>query len=177
MAVKEREAEAVQEALEAGLELESRGIGFYSRAAQEVRDPKGRQTLLFLAEEEREHREFIRELLESLKERDDSLLKGAVQKQRARKDTRVFPELEEYVEEIRDSRGDRKILDEAAEIEKRSIEFYREAGKDIENRDYQEIFRILIKEEEGHLALVRQMADYMVLHGVWSGLEDYFANE
>jgi rubrerythrin len=171
------EAARVLEALNIGLEIEAYGFKFYSKAAQDVKDPKGRQTLRFLADEEKDHLKFIRELKESLTKKDDSVLKGIVKEHLSKQGSKVFPELEEYMEEIREARGDKLILGEAEEIEKRSVKFYNDSAKGIENKDYQDIFRVLIKEEEGHLKLVEQMADYMTLHGVWSGLENYFANE
>ncbi len=85
--------------------------------------------------------------------------------------------MEEFISEIKDSQGDRKILEKAEEIEKRSIKFYTDTAKKVNTTSYKEVFNVLIKEEKGHLELVRQMADYMVVHGVWSGLENYFANE
>jgi hypothetical protein len=88
----------------------------------------------------------------------------------------VFPKLEEFIHEISESKGDKKILEEAETIEKRSNEFYKKSVRGILNKNYQNIFDILIEEEEGHLNLIMQMSDYMTLHGVWSGLEEYFVN-
>ncbi|GBE18963.1 hypothetical protein BMS3Abin16_01575 [archaeon BMS3Abin16] len=85
--------------------------------------------------------------------------------------------MEDFSEKIAESKGDEKILEEAEDIEKRSIEFYTSAMADVKDPAHSDIFNILIREENGHLQLVHQMRDYMILHGVWSRLEDYFANE
>jgi rubrerythrin len=176
MKSKEKEAEKVLEALNKGIELETRGIRFFNKSFQKLKDPKGRQTLKFLANEERDHLRFIREMKESFLKSDERI-KKILHHHKSKKGPKVFPKLENFIKEVTDSYGDKLVLEEAEEIEKRSIAFYKNSGKEIENKDYKEIFKALVKEEEGHLALVQQMSDYMKLHGVWAGLEDYFVNE
>jgi rubrerythrin len=95
----------------------------------------------------------------------------------AKSKPKIFPKLGEYLEEVAEYRGNEKILEEASEIEERSIQFYRDSAIGLKDEKNREIFNILIREEEGHLKLIEQMKDYMVLHGVWSGLEEYFLNE
>lgn len=171
------EAQRVLEALNSGLELESAGLKFYSKALEEVSDPRGRQTLRYLADEEKEHLKFIKTLKSSCEKNKEPGVKGIVKARKIAQESKVFPQLEKFVEAVKSERGDKRILEEAEGIEKRSITFYKDMAKEIKNKDYKEVFNLLIREEESHLMLVRQMADYMVLHGVWAGLEDYFANE
>ena len=171
------EEQQVLEALNSGLEIESAGLKFYSNASEEVSDPRGRQTLRYLADEEKKHLKFIKELKSSFEKNKEPGVKGIVKAHKTAQESKVFPKLEKFIGKIKSATGDKRILEEAEGVEKRSIAFYKDMAKEIKNRDYKEVFNILIREEEGHLMLVRQMADYMVLHGVWSGLEDYFANE
>jgi rubrerythrin len=171
------EVNKVLTALKTGIELESYGLKFYTKAASEVKDPKGRQTLQFLANEEKDHLKFFKDLRESFLKGGQDSTKNIIQLHYGSNRSKVFPEMEEYLEEIKDSRGDEKILEEAEGIEKRSISFYKSSAGEVLNPDYQEIFKVLIREEEGHLKLIWQMSDYMKLHGVWSGLEEYFVNE
>ncbi len=173
----EEEVEKVLAVLKKGIALESFGIKFYTESAGEVNDPRGKQTLKFLANEERDHLKFIKDLKASFENREEEKANTTLKTWKEKRHHRVFPEIEEYLEEVRESRGDKKILEEAEEIEMRSIELYKGALDGIENKDFKNIYNSLIKEEEGHLALVQQMNDYMTLHGVWSGLEDFFANE
>jgi len=160
-------------ALSAGMELEKRGIEFYSGAAEKVESAEGRQTLRFLANEEKEHLKLIKELKKSLEEKRAE--EHAMEHWRESRGSRIFPELESYLTKVKAGREDRAILEEAAEIERRSIKFYEKAGRDAKR--YREVFTTLVREEKGHLQLVEQMMSYMVLHGYWAGLEDYFANE
>lgn len=171
------EAARVLNALKTGIEIEAHGIKFYRGASKEVKDPKGIQTLRFLANEERNHLRFIKDLKDSFEKKDASVKDIIKAHLDLKKGPRIFPEMDEYLEEIRESKEDEKILEEAAEIEKRSIEFYSDSAKSVTNGDYKEIFNVLVGEEEGHLKLIELMTDYMTLHGVWTGLEDYFANE
>ncbi len=171
------EAAVVLEYLDKGLELESKGIEFYSKAAEEIKDPKGRQTLQYLAGEEKDHLRFIADLKKAYQAQSEFELSGLVRSHLLKHSSRIFPPLEEFVSEVRKTSGDQQILEKAEEIEKRSIELYENGMKKSATKNDQKIFRILIGEEKEHLALVSQMKDYMILHGVWSGLEDHFANE
>jgi rubrerythrin len=171
------EVEKVLEFLKKGIELESFGIKFFTEAAREVTDPKGRQTLEYLANEERDHLKFIKDLETTFKNREGKKAKSIIKTWTTESRDRVFPEIGKYLEDVKAKRGDQKILEESEEIEIRSIKLYKGALDKVEKEDSREIFNVLIKEEEGHLALVQQMRDYMSIHGVWSGLEDYFANE
>ncbi len=177
MAGTEEEVKRVLAALKTGIELESKGLNFYTKASERVMDPRGKQTLVFLANEEKDHLKYLRGLLESFEKKSSKFMDIVEAKKERDKKPKVFPEMENYLEEVRDIKGDKKILEEAAEIEKRSIAFYRESGEGVKGRDSRKIFDLLVKEEEEHLKLIEQMDDYMVLTGVWSGLEDYFANE
>ncbi len=177
MTTRGEEAEKVLAVLKKGSELESFGIKFYSEAAGEVTDPKGRQTLKYLANEEREHLKFIKQLRTSFENRGDEKVNSIIKVWAEKPHQKVFPDIEEYLEDVKAVSGDQKILEEAEEIEKRSIEFYTSAMDGVKDESHKDRFNILIKEEVGHLALVQQMRNYMTLHGVWSGLEDYFANE
>lgn len=171
------EAAVVLEYLDKGLELESKGIEFYSKAAEDIKDPKGRQTLGYLANEEKDHLRFIADLKKAYQAQSEFELSGLVRSHLLKHSTRIFPPLEEYVSEVRETSGDQKILEQAEEIEKKSVELYTQGMKKSNTEKDKKIFKILIGAEEEHLKLVSQMKDYMVLHGVWSGLEDYFANE
>lgn len=148
------ESVKVLDALKVGIKLESYGIKFYTSTSKNVKDPK-----------------------DSFEKKDASVKDIIKAHLESKKGPKIFPEMEEYLGEVKESRGDKKILKEAEEIEKRFIEFYKNSAKSITNQDYKEVFNILVREEEGHLKLIELMTDYMTLHGVWSGLEDYFANE
>jgi rubrerythrin len=171
------DTETVLSVLKKGMELESFGIKFFTDAAEEVTDPRGRQTLKFLASEEREHLKFIKDLKKSFEDKENDKTKSIIKTLAEKSHIKVFPAVDEYLEKVKIGSGDQKILEEAEGIEKRSIEFYKGALMEMENGNSKDAFNILIKEEEGHLKLIEQMQDYMTLHGVWSGLDDYFVNE
>jgi len=178
MAKTGREDEFVFEKLNQGMEIEVYGIRFYTKSAENTADPRGRQTLKYLAGEEQEHLKFINDLKKSFETRDKDTATDIARSRSAKEGhTQIFPKKAEFAETIKDDGTGKKILFEAVEIEKRSIQFYTEALNKVEKTLHKEIFTTLLNEEKGHLELVQQMSDYMTLHGVWSGLDDYFANE
>jgi rubrerythrin len=177
MSSKGDESVRVLEALLTGIEIESKGLKFYTNALKKVTDPKGKQTLKYLGDEEKDHLKFMTDLKNSFQKKGAGVKNILEKKIQAKSKPKIFPKLGEFLEEVAEYRGDEKILEEAAEIEERSIQFYRDSAIGLKDEKNREIFNILIREEEGHLKLIEQMKDYMVLHGVWSGLEEYFLNE
>lgn len=169
--------ELVLGTLKTGLSLEARGIKFYGDAAQKITDPKGRQTLRYLVHEEEDHLAFLNNIRRAYLDKNKASLKKTLEDHSRGKKEQVFPELEEFISDVKDTKGDKKILEEAMEIEKRTVKLYENVLDNAMDDEAKKVFEVLVEEEKGHLELVSEMHDYMVLHGVWSGLDDYFANE
>jgi rubrerythrin len=156
------------ECLERGMDIEKAGIKFYTDASRSIKDPKGKSTLLFLAKEEGRHLEYIKEIIDSMNASSDF---GAIVQKGL---PEIFPQKEEFTQQIAAGTGDKKILEEAMKVEERSIEFY----SDCQNRagaSEKEIFETLVKEEEKHKAWLDYMKDGMDVHGYWYELGEYFA--
>lgn len=158
------------ESLEKGRGIESLGIKFYTDAANSIEDSKGKNTLLFLAGEEKRHLKFIQELIDSVSKGAD--ISPIIQK----KIPKAFPQKEEFKERIAMGEGDKKILEEAIKVEERSIEFYADCLSKVGGAE-KDIFKTLVEEEEKHKAWLDFMKEGMDVHGYWYGLEDYFALE
>jgi len=73
--------------------------------------------------------------------------------------------------------GDKRILDEAKEVERKSIKFYQDAGTRVKDAEYKKIFELLVDEEKKHLKWLEFLSDYMNVQEYWLGTESYFSLE
>ncbi len=160
----------VKEILITAMNLEKKGEEFYSRAVMDVEDPVAKNTLLFLAEEEKRHREFINGIYKSL---------GKEEELKKMKDqftgSSVFPDYSKFVSRVKTTEKDAGILREAREIEIRSEEFYREKQKEVTGEIEREILEMLAKEERKHLKWIEYLQEFVEEHGYWTGIDEHFS--
>jgi rubrerythrin len=171
--------EFVLDSLDTGREIEMEGIKFYNKATETVKDTKGKGTLKFLANEEKEHLRFINNLSRSFKEKEgrekiDEIIKDHKNQMEKPK---IFADKEEYEKKIEAGNTEKEILKEAKEVEERSIKFYGGCHQKVNETIYKEVFEMLVEEENKHLEWIEMMQSYMDVHGYWYDLYGYFANE
>ncbi|MFQ5975489.1 MAG: ferritin family protein [Candidatus Hydrothermarchaeales archaeon] len=169
----------VLDCLDTGRKIETEGIKFYKGGAETIKDGKGRETLKFLANEEKEHLRFINNLSRSFKENEGRKRIAKIIKEHKNLMSRpkIFPGKAEYEKRIETDNADKEILNEAKKVEDRSIGFYQECKRKVGEQEYKEIFETLEGEEKKHLEWIEMMQGYMDVHGYWYDLYEYFANE
>ena len=172
-------AEFVLKSLDAGRGIETKGIKFYTVASEKVKDAKGRETLKFLANEEKEHLIFINNLSHLFKEKEDKAEIARIIKEykKHQNKPKIFPDKKEYEKKIEADNADKEILKEAKNVEERSIDFYTECKNKVNEAGYKEIFETLVGEENKHVEWIEMIQGYMDVHGYWYDLYGYFANE
>ncbi len=156
----------VGEILSKAIRIEEEGIEYYSKSAERITDENGKQTLLFLVEEERRHKNFFESMLSS-KGKDPGALKDLVV-------PRIFPEHHDYTKNENTS-VDQEILKRAMGNEKRSIEFYESSLNTAEEEELRSGLQTIIKEEEQHLEWIVYLLESISTHGYWSGLDEHFS--
>jgi len=168
-----KEHEIMLEALEAGKRIEEEGIEFYTSAAKEIGDKVGRQNLEFLAREEGRHLKLISRILDRF---NDEKIEDLVE-EHERQSPDIFPEKVERGQRVEVGEVDRRIIGQAKEVEKRSIEFYENYAKELESERYLPVFEALIGEEKDHLRWLEFIEEGVSVHGYWLGLERTFGLE
>ncbi len=167
----------LEETLKQGIEIEEKGINFYSASAQKIKDPNGKATLEFLANEEKKHKELFQKILGRVSEGEgtEKISSSESELLSDLKKPSIFPKAVEFDTKV--DGEDRKILEEAKKFEVRSIEFYTERKSMSKSEFVKNILGAVIHEEESHKELVEFQKTYLESHGYWSGMEDHFSLE
>ncbi|MBD3237541.1 MAG: hypothetical protein GF330_12615 [Candidatus Eisenbacteria bacterium] len=150
--------ERIAEGLERAMQAETEGYYFYKMAAQSTADAKGRQTFEDLAQEEREHFEFLRDQRRAVQK------SGAPDAQRTlgkpRRFTGDHPIFSEEIQKrVGSAHYEMTALAIGIQLELSSIRFYREEAEAVEDAAAQAFYRDLAEWEQGHLSLLQRQAD------------------
>ncbi len=137
------------EILGAALELEAKGFTFYTQAAKKTENQTGKRMFAQLAKEEEDHIIRLKQMFKDLYPKKTD------------KDIPLFEvEVSEYSGEV-------EALKIAADMEKKSIQFYEDWAKG----NLESLFSVLIEIEKEHLELLQAELDYVQRTGFWF---DYF---
>jgi len=137
-----------------GILNEVEGYEFYMMASKEAKDEDAKKSLRILAEEERKHSEYLRELFEKMKdgERDGFQLAFLVDP--------PSPKIFKWEnKQFNKNSISVSIFGTAINLEKASVEFYKEAKKKTEIEEAKKLFDLLIKWEKIHLEQFKDAYD------------------
>ncbi len=141
------------------IQTEYDGQRFYTRAAEEIKDPKGSAMFAQLAKDEVYHVEVIKNLYrELLADTDADPVKGFPIFQDRKKQEKGKPT---------DFKNEFEVLQRALENEAMARDFYREHARDFESKEAEEIFQDLMEMEEGHIRLLQAELDFIEQSGFW----------
>ena len=161
----------VQEALQAidtAIQIERDGLAFYTEAARQIVEPKGRRMFQTLAQDEAAHLRLFEETRKSLLEGNDWLSPGRVATISPRKPIRqpVFPTGDEAKKAGAPERQ-LAALRRGIQAEEDSIEFYSEQMDKADDADGKAMYAYLIGQEEGHRTILQGEYDYLTNTGFW----------
>ncbi|AGB40766.1 hypothetical protein Halha_0795 [Halobacteroides halobius DSM 5150] len=149
------------EILKMAMNIEQQGKEFYQRCAKVNSKPKVKKLFTQLKDDEEEHYQYFKRLLNNLNEEDKSLSKDYLYNEevsgylRSLVDSKVFPEDEKVIDEIAHN------LEEALKIgikaEKNSLLLYQELIQVEENSNAIKALEKLILEEKRHLIKLQTM--------------------
>ncbi len=140
-----------RDALRIAIATEKSGLGFYTRAANVTRDPRGREVFLRLAAEEREHLSTLERRYRELIASDPTLesqptflfFKGAA--------SGLF---DEGAARLRKGVNDQQALLIGIKCERGSHKFFKRYGERFEDSEGKKIFLEFADEERAHLDLL-----------------------
>lgn len=151
------------------VEMEVQGAEFYETAASKMRNQRGKEMFRSLVKQENMHREILETQLARLVNDRGWLplrqLKGEAARQRAS----VFQDSEVKRLALPPDAGELEVIKLGMEIEKRSVEYYRAAGADIDDAGARELFNWLVAQEAGHLTILQAEYDYRTRSGFYMG--------
>lgn len=138
---------------------EVEGYEFYKLAASNSKG-ESKDAFLQLAEEERKHAEYLRDLSDKLAKSEDQKLELAYELDPPSPDIYNWEKLD-----VKEASMAMTVFSIGMQMEKDAIKFYTDAMNQTEIDELQEIYRILIKWEQVHLDQFTQQ--YNVYKNEW----------
>lgn len=139
------------EGLEKAMRAEMEGFHFYTLAAQNTKDATGQETFKYLAEEEKDHFNFLKAHLESVTSSEtiaEGVSLGAPKDIGG--DHPIFST--EIKERIGKAHYEMTALAIGIQLEKSAVDFYRAEAEASENPAVKDFYLDLMRWEEKHLA-------------------------
>lgn len=152
--------ERITAGLRKAMQLETEGEHFYLMAAESAEDPGGRQTLRELADEERQHYDFLRAQLSSITktgEVDETTKLGTPHKFSS--EHPIFsPEIRARISK---AHFEVTALSIGILLERNSIHFYQGEARAADDPRVSEFYTELATWEQGHLVVLQQEAEWL----------------
>ncbi|MGB2582286.1 MAG: ferritin family protein [Thermoplasmata archaeon] len=160
------------EILQNAIVMEVEGAKFFSNAALRMKHPQAKDMFVSLATQERRHVKVLEEELQRL-ERGDGWVSPSSVKGSAASDDSVFKEAEGAKGPLDPKAGELAVLKYGMEVERKSIEYYKRAGADIEDSRAREVFNWLVGEEAGHLTILNAEYDLRSRSGFYFDVPEF----
>jgi rubrerythrin len=146
------------EILRGAIRMEVEGERFFSNAAKRMRYPRTKDMFLSLAKQERRHVRVLEEELRRL-EKGGTWISPSSVKGSASPEDSIFKEVERTSGPIDPKAGELEVIRFGMDVERKSVDYYRRAGEEVENAKAKEVFNWLVGEEAGHLAILNAEYD------------------
>jgi rubrerythrin len=159
-------------ALDTALELEEKGYKIYTDASEKTQNDIVRQTFEYLADQETNHIEEIKEFIE--KNDPDVELKGDRLPEVKKRFNKIIGSLEKSAELSDD---DIEAHEAGLRFEKEAYNFYKDQLEKAEDGKAKKFFRFLMEQEEAHYELIDKAYDYMKNPEAWYAEEEGWIEE
>jgi len=163
-------------AIKTALDYETRIRDIYWEAAEKISDPRGKQILQLLRDDEQNHIEYLMDRLE---------LWGKTGKLTYKKLESTIPSIETIQkgeEKIKshmsqeNRRGEIEILSKALKAEVETSNFYERMVNELSDEG-QRMFARFLEIEENHIAAVQAELDYLTKTGYWFDFKEFDMEE
>jgi rubrerythrin len=146
------------EVVKNAIRVENDGYQFYRVAEEKTKDPKGKEVFSSLAKDETNHMQILKSLYQSIKEKGEYKFDEVKDMKHILETTSESPIFsKEFKQRMEQAQFEMTALSIGILLEKNSIEFYKKAAQDSENKDVAMLFNYLAGWEGEHLrALVQQ---------------------
>jgi rubrerythrin len=166
----------VLEAIETAVRIEEEGLLFYTEAAKQVDDPKGKQMFQTLAKDEQAHLELFKSAREALFTRGAWLSPEEVAEISPDKPAHpaIFPPVG-HIEtgEVKVPEHHLAVLRRGIEAENASITFYSQQMARADDPDGKAMYAYLVSQEEAHRKILKGEYDYLTGTGFWFDTQEF----
>lgn len=148
------------EILQNAVEMEQEGKGFFERASSMMHYERAKQMFTSLVKQEQRHIDILGEELRRLEAGigwatlED--LKSVAQHYQK---ISVFKDKEIMNLKLRPDAGELEVINVGIQVEKKSIDYYRDASQRADDSKAREVFNWLVGEEAGHLTILNAEYD------------------
>ncbi len=150
------------------IEMEVQGKDFYERAAGRMKNKRGKDMFRSLASQERLHIDILEDQLTRFVHDKKWLsldeLKLKVE-EHPEKSVFDLPEIKNI--SIDPNAGELDVIKLGMEVERKSINYYSEAGSEVKDSNAKGIFNWLVAQETGHLQILQAEYDNRVKSGFY----------
>jgi rubrerythrin len=164
----------VLQAIETAIQIERDGLDFYTQAAKQTDDPKGKRMFQTLANDERAHLELFENAREALLSRAEWLTPeqvGAISPKTPFRQP-VFPTAE-AIKTAEVPTRQLAVLERGIQAEEDSIRFYSEQMERMDDPNAKAMYAYLIEQEEGHRMILQGEYDYLAGTGFWFDTQEF----
>ena len=156
------------QALRQAIRLEQDGYEFYTEAAERTADPRGRETFLSLADDEKLHLRIVQDQYEALNAGKGWVsFSEALELKPVDLDKPLFPPDRET---IGPEASDIDALLFAMQVENESYELYRKAATETADPAGKEMYQRLASDERVHFDILMLNYEHLLSAGRWRGL-------
>jgi len=162
--------ETAIEILKTGVSIEKNGLSAYLNFAYRTKDPTGKNMFIRLAQDELQHMEVLEKMLDGIMCNKtwvcEAIPESVIEK--------IAPRIRE-IDKMKSEEGQDELsaLKTALDLEKRSIEFYNENKRFVNNPEAIKIFDRIIEMEESHYDLLQAEIDHIEQTGFWFGIREF----
>lgn len=159
--------------LKDAIEMEAQGKEFYERAAVRMENSRAREMFLSLAKQERMHAEILEDQLTRLARDKAWIPLKQLMRDVSKSKVSVFEDKDIKKMDIPPGAGELDVIKVGMEIEKKSIEYYRNAGAGVKGWNAKSVFNWLVAQEAGHLTVLQAEYDYRTKSGFYMGSPEF----
>jgi rubrerythrin len=155
----------VVEAIKTAIQLEKDGQAFFEKAAAETKNELGKRMFRKLATDEVRHLQTFKKMFATLT--DPETWKLLLKEGRPRERMPYFDEKAQKRSQAEKGAGEVNALQQALEVERKAIDFFRNIAQQGSNPEVSRIFTLIAKEEELHYDLIQAQIDSLTHSGFW----------
>lgn len=162
--------EKAVEILKTGIKIEKNGIVNYLDFAFKTKDPTGKNMFIRLAKDEYLHMDVLEKELDSIMCNRTWVCENIPES--------TIEKITPMIRNVDKTKGEEGMdelsaLKTALDLEKRSIEFYNENKKHLNDPEAVKIFDRIIEMEESHYDLIQAEIDHIEQTGFWFGIREF----
>jgi len=159
-------------ALKLAIEYEKKIRAFYLEHAEKLKSELAKKTFIFLADEELKHIEAIKAFNKSIHDGEEPMIDAGTEDEAINRAKEFFSKgMEEQAEKAKASANELKVYELGLEMEQNGYDFYKKSSEKAEHANVKKLFDFLVKEENGHYALLSNAINY------FKHPDEYFQDE